>query len=212
MKALVDISRFWMGRLGMLIALAGGPSEHIAAQTIHQEFQFVSQEKQGFINPEAVSLQDTMLHYNFPPVEIEGQYRFENKQQENKYHQLYLDIKRVYPLSKIVSGEVKLVNRELDSVYLTKSDRKRYLKWYEKHIYHTYLDTLKSLNARQTRLFIKLINRETGSSPYDLVKRYRGSMDAFLWQLAANAMLLNLKKEYDPHEDAMLEDILVKFY
>ena len=37
-------------------------------------------------------------------------------------------------------------------------------------------------------------------------------MDAFLWQLAANAMLLNLKKEYDPHEDAMLEDILVKFY
>jgi len=212
MMALVDNSMFWMGCLGMLIALAGGPSEHIAAQTIHQELQFVSQKKQEYINHQTVILQDTMLHYNFPPVEIEGQYRFEDKQQENKYHRLYLDIKRVYPLSKIVSGEVKLVNRELDSVYLTKTARKRYLKWYEKHIYHTYVDTLKSLNARQTRLFIKLINRETGSSPYDLVKRYRGSMDAILWQLAANAMLLNLKKEYDPHEDAIVEDILTKFY
>ena len=212
MKALVDHCKLWIGRLGMLIALVGGPSEHLAAQINHQELQFESQNKQGFIKSETVSLQDTMLHYNFPPVEIEGKYRFENKQQENKYHQLYLDIKRVYPLSKIVSGEVKLVNRELDSVYLTKTDRKRYLKWYEKHIYRTYLDTLKSLNTTQTRLFIKLINRETGSSPYDLVKRYRGSMDAILWQIAANAMLLNLKKEFDPHEDAMVEDILVKFY
>ena len=86
------------------------------------------------------------------------------------------------------------------------------MKWYEKHIYHTYLDTLKSLNARQTKLFIKLINRETGSSPYELVKKYRGGLDAFLWQMAANGMLLNLKKEYDPREDARLEEILVKFF
>jgi Domain of unknown function (DUF4294) len=118
----------------------------------------------------------------------------------------------VYPLSKIVSGEIKVVNEALDTVYHTKAAQKKYLKWYEKHIYHTYLDTLKSLNARQTKLLIRLISRETGSSPYQLVKKYRGGLDAFLWQLAANGMLLNLKKEYDPNEDAMLEDILGKFY
>lgn len=155
---------------------------------------------------------DTMLHLSFPPIEIVGEYLFKNKHQERKYHQLYNDIKRTYPLSKIVSSEVKLVNAELDSIYRTKSKEKEYLKWYEKHIYRTYIDTLKSLNIRQTKLFIKLIDRETGCSPYNLIKKYRGGLDAFMWQLAANTLFVNLKSEYDPAEDAMIEDIIRKFY
>ena len=155
---------------------------------------------------------DTMLHFSFPPIEIEGEYLFKNRHQERKYHQLYEDIKRTYPLSQIVSSEVKLVNAELDSIYQTKTKEKEYMKWYEKHIYRTYIDTLKSLNIRQTKLFIKLINRETGSSPYHLIKKYRGGLDAFMWQLAANALFVNLKSEYDPVEDAMIEDIIRKFY
>ena len=155
---------------------------------------------------------DSLLHYSFPPIEIEGEYRFKNKGQERKYHQLYTDIQRTYPLSKIVASEVKLVNAELDSIYKTKAQRKEYLKWYEKHIYHTYIDTLISLNGRQTKLFIKLIKRETGNTPYELIKKYRGGFDAFFWQISANAMLLNLKSDYDPSEDAMIEDIITKFY
>jgi len=155
---------------------------------------------------------DTMLHFSFPPIEIRGEYIYKNRKQEKKYHLLYEDIKRTYPLSQIVSSEVKLVNAELDSIYRTKSKGKAYLKWYEKHIYNTYIDTLKSLNIRQVKLFIKLINRETGSSPYELIKKYRGGLDAFLWQLSANALLVNLKSEYDPVEDAMIEDIITKFY
>ncbi len=155
---------------------------------------------------------DTMLHFTFPTIEIVGEYILRDKQQERKYHQLYNDIKRTYPLSKIVSSEVKLVNAELDSIYRTKSKEKQYLKWYEKHIYRTYIDTLKSLNIRQVKLFVKLINRETGSSPYDLIKKYRGGLDAFLWQLSANALMVNLKNDYDPVEDAMIEEIIRKFY
>jgi hypothetical protein len=155
---------------------------------------------------------DSILHFNFPPVEIEGEYLFKDKHNERKYHQLYDDIKRTYPLSLIVVSEVKLVNAELDSIYRTKSQKKAYLKWYEKHIYNTYIDTLKSLNLRQVKLFIKLTGRETGSTPYELIKKYRGGWNAFLWQLSANALFVNLKAEYDPTEDAMIEDIIRKFY
>ena len=155
---------------------------------------------------------DSMLHFDFPPVEIVGEYLFRDKQQERKYHQLYEDVKKTYPLSKIVSSEVKLVRSELDSIYNTKSKERKYMKWYEKHIYHTYIDTLKTLNIRQIKLFVKLIHRETGSSPFELIKKYRGGLDAFLWQLSANALMVNLKSEYDPVEDAMIEDIIRKFY
>jgi hypothetical protein len=155
---------------------------------------------------------DSMLHFSFPPIEIRAEYIYKNKQQERKYYQLYEDVKRVYPLSQIVSSEVKLVNAELDSIYQTKNQRKAYLKWYQKHTFNTYIDTLKSLNVRQIKLFVKLIKRETGSSPFDLIKKYRGGMDAFLWQLSANALLVNLKSDYDPIEDAMIEDIILKFF
>ena len=158
------------------------------------------------------NLSDTILHFSFPPVEIKGEYVYRNSHQERKYYQLYEDIKRTYPLSKIVSSEVKLVNAELDSIYKTKAQKRAYLKWYEKHTFNTYVDTLKTLNVRQIKLFIKLIDRETGSSPYELIKKYRGGMDAFLWQLTANALLVNLKSEYDPLEDKMIEDIISRFY
>jgi hypothetical protein len=155
---------------------------------------------------------DTMLHFSFPPIEIRAEYIYKDNEQERKYHQLYEDVKRTYPLSQIVSSEVKLVNEELDSIYQTKKQRKAYLKWYQKHTYNTYIDTLKSLDIRQIKLFVKLIKRETGSSPFDLIKKYRGGIDAFLWQLTANALLVNLKSDYDPIEDAMIEDIIQKFY
>lgn len=155
---------------------------------------------------------DTMQHFSFPPVEIEASYIFKKTKDQKKYHQLYEDIKRVYPLSFIVSREIKLVNNELDSTYKTKSQKKEYLKWYEKHTYNTYIDTLKALNTRQIKLFIKLIDRETGSTPYDLIKKYRGGWDAFLWQLSANVLMINLKNDYDPEEDDMIEDIIGKFY
>lgn len=179
-----------------------------------QNSRLILQSEREKAQKEAIrgEIKDSMLHYSFPPVEIQGEYQLKSSREEKKYHQLYEDLKRTYHLSKIVSSEVNLVNAELDSIYTTKTKAKSYLKWYEKHIFHTYVDTLRSLNKRQIKLFIKLIDRETGSSPYALIKKYRGGMDAFLWQLSANALLVNLKSEYDPVEDAMIEDIIQKFF
>ncbi len=185
---------------------------HIQAQTSRLTKQS-QQEKTVIDTPgKVVESSDTMQHFSFPPIEIEAEYIYKKTNEKKKYHRLYEDIKRVYPLSHIVSSEIELVNAALDSIYKTKTKRKEYLKWYEKHTFNTYIDTLRALNTRQIRLFIKLIDRETGSTPYDLIKKYRGGWDAFLWQLSANALLLNLKNDYDPMEDEMIEDIIRKFY
>jgi hypothetical protein len=183
---------------------------HTSSQILHPQSKQIL--KDSLRNVESGTIKDTMLHFSYPPIEIRGEYKYKNRHQEKKYYQLYEDIKRTYPLSQIVSSEVKLVNAEVDSLYRTKAKEKAYLKWYEKHIYNTYIDTLKTLNIRQLRLLIKLIDRETGNSPYKLIKRYRGGLDAFLWQLSANAMMLNLKSEYDPSEEDMIEDIITRFY
>ena len=53
---------------------------------------------------------------------------------------------------------------------------------------------------------MKLIDRETGNSSYELVKDLRGGFQAFMWQSLARLFGSNMKSEYDPKgEDIMTE-------
>lgn len=154
---------------------------------------------------------DSLIHINLKPFEIVRPYPIKNKREEKKYDLLVIDVKRTYPLSLIVGSELKLVNSELDSIYKDQKSRKTYIKWYQDYVYKTYIDSLKSLNVKQGKLFLKLICRETGRSPYELIKEYRGGLNAFFWQSMAFMFGANLKSEYDPVEDAMVENIILRY-
>jgi hypothetical protein len=53
---------------------------------------------------------------------------------------------------------------------------------------------------------MKLIDRETGKTTYDLVKQLRGSFQAAMWQTVARIFGHNMKSEYD----ANIEDIMIE--
>ena len=68
---------------------------------------------------------------------------------------------------------------------------------------------LKKLTIKQGIILVKLIDRETGATSYDLIKSLRGSFSAFIWQSMARLFGSNLKLEYDPYgEDYMIEEIV----
>ena len=60
----------------------------------------------------------------------------------------------------------------------------------------------------QGEILIKLINRETGNSCYDIVKQLRNPVTAFFWQLTGRMFGHNLKEEYIPEENKDLEFIV----
>jgi len=154
---------------------------------------------------------DSIFHFNLHEVEIIPPYKFKNKREEKKYNQLETDVLKTYPFALIVGSELKLVNSELDSVYTDKSKRKTYIKWYQDYVYRTYIDSLKKLNLQQGRLLLKLIHRETGKTPYELIKSYRGGLNAFFWRSAAFMFGANLNSSYDPEDDAMIEHIIRRY-
>jgi len=154
---------------------------------------------------------DSILHFNLREIEIIPPYKFTSKRQEKKYNQLELDLLKTYPLALIVGSELKLVNHELDSVYTNKSERKKYINWYQKYVYKTYIDSLKKLNLQQGRLLLKLIHRETGKTPYELIKSYRGVLNAVFWQSAAFLFGANLNSSYNAEDDAMIEHIIRRY-
>ena len=58
-------------------------------------------------------------------------------------------------------------------------------------------------------MLLKLINRETDQTPYNLIKEFRGDFSAVFWQGIARIFSNNLKDGYDPEgEDWMIEDIV----
>ena len=71
-------------------------------------------------------------------------------------------------------------------------------------------EELRSLTITQGRLLIKLIDRETGHTSFELVRELRGSFPAFFWQTIARLFGSNLKTKFDPAgEDELIDQIIL---
>jgi len=56
---------------------------------------------------------------------------------------------------------------------------------------------------------MKLINRETNNSCYNIIKEYKGGFSARFWQTVAWIVGSSLKQDYDPSgPDAEMESIV----
>jgi hypothetical protein len=125
-----------------------------------------------------------------------------------KYERLIFNLKLVYPYALIVRSRLTQVNDELAGLKSDK-DRRKYVKNVEKEVLNEYEDEISEMTITQGRLLIKLIDRETQNTSYDLIRQYRGGLTAAFWQGIARIFGTNLKEEYDPYgEDAMIEYIL----
>lgn len=125
-----------------------------------------------------------------------------------KYERLIFNLKLVYPYALIVRSRLAQVNDELAGLKSDK-DRRKYVKNVEKEVLNEYEDEISEMTITQGRLLIKLIDRETQNTSYDLIRQYRGGLTAAFWQGIARIFGTNLKEEYDPFgEDAIIEYII----
>lgn len=127
-----------------------------------------------------------------------------------KYERLIYNLKKVYPYSLIVRQKLDEVNDKLTSLDSDKS-RREYIKQFEKDIFAEFEGDVRNMTITQGRLLIKLIDRETQNTSYELIKDYRGGLSAAFWQGIARIFGTNLKDHYDPAgEDALIEAILME--
>lgn len=151
---------------------------------------------------------DTLPFFEMEEVPIYAPRVFKTKREERRYGRLQRYVVKVYPYAKI-AGEML---RDFDDTLQTfKTDyaRKKYLKKVEGELKEEFSGELKKLTIKQGIILVKLIDRETGNTSYDLIKQLRGSFSAFIWQSLARLFGSNLKLEYDPEgEDILIEEIV----
>ena len=153
---------------------------------------------------------DTTLIVYLPEVDIDLMQRYLQITETNKGRRLANNVKKVYPYAKIAGAKMQEYDSLLASIP-NAAERRRLMKQAEDEITAQYTQDLKNMTFSQGAILIRLIDRETSHTSYQVVQEFRGKFRAFFYQGFARLWGYNLKTEYDPHnnpEDDEIETIM----
>lgn len=163
----------------------------------------------GYLVPACIYEGDTIASLRMPTLYCFKPHNFKNNKQRQKYNRLVHNVKKTLPIAKEVNRAVIETYEFLQTLPDEKA-REKHLQAVEKSVKEQYTPRMKKLTFSQGKLLIKLINRETDSSSYELVKAFLGPFKAGFYQAFAAIFGASLKKEYHPEgEDAMIEQIVL---
>ena len=154
-------------------------------------------------------IKDSVPHIDIKPIFVFSRKSYK-KHFGNKYWRLVKKVKKVYPYAKKASELIE----SYDSLYTSTHDkkiRKKYIKQIEKKLFKRYGPELKKLSYTEGRILIKLIDRQTGETSYELIRDLKGGFSAFMWQGVARLFGDNLKSEYNPEEEDKLIERIIFF-
>jgi hypothetical protein len=113
-----------------------------------------------------------------------------------EYNRLRNAVYVTYPYAKQAAAVINDVNAHLVGVE-SKKARKAYIKSREKDLRKQFADPLSNLSVYQGKILMKLIYRETGDNCYEIIKEYKGGLNARLYQTVAFFFGSSLKQDFD---------------
>ncbi|MFZ9263236.1 MAG: DUF4294 domain-containing protein [Chitinophagaceae bacterium] len=153
---------------------------------------------------------DTMTFKVMDMVSVYGKMTDEQREYLKKWTRLRNAVYVTYPYAKKASHIINDVIMHLDKIP-DPQQRKKYLSTREKELKKEFTEPLTALSVYQGKILMKLINRETRNTCYDLIKEYRGGFTARFWQTVAWVFGSSLKQDYDPKgSDAEMESIVLE--
>ncbi len=142
-----------------------------------------------------------------PEVSIIDTRLFKSPEEKAKFNRLRYNVLKVLPYALYARRKHQELQMNLANVK-TKKEERLMIKSFEVEIKNMFNREVKNLTITQGGILIKLIDRETGSSSYDLLKDMKGGITAFFYQSIARIFGNNLKNTYDPQEDRDIEAII----
>ncbi|MBK9289528.1 MAG: DUF4294 domain-containing protein [Flavobacteriales bacterium] len=158
--------------------------------------------------PVQVEGTDTVPLFMLEDHTVDGVMSTKARRRQEKTDKLTRNVLKVYPYARVTAK--LLAEYENDLAQIQKEhDKDLYVKLAEAELRAEFEEEVKNMTISQGRLLIKLIDRETGSTSYDLVKELRGGFQAWLWQGVARIFGNDLKDDYDPEgDDALVESVV----
>lgn len=143
---------------------------------------------------------DTVAVINLREITVYLPMKFKNRKEEEFFWRTVRDVKLTLPYAKLIA-ETLVETYEYIETFPTQKEREDYLKSMEKALFEQYKPVLKKFSRRQARVLVKLIQRETHQSSYDIVKAFLGTFRATFWQGFGKLFGVSLKSEFKPDKD-----------
>lgn len=176
-------------------------------------FQSVlAQDKQsrgGYLVPVCIYEGDTIPCVQLPTVYIFKPLKFKNDKERMEYYRLVRNVKKVYPIAREINRTI-LETYEYLQTLPNERARQKHIKRVEKGLKDQYTPRMKKLSFAQGKLLIKLVDRQSNQTSFELVKAFMGPFKAGFYQTFAALFGASLKKEYDPNgEDKLTERVVI---
>ena len=162
-----------------------------------------------YLTPMCIYEGDTIPYVQLRTVYIFKPLIFKNKRQARNYGRLVRDVKKVLPIAKEINAIIIETYEYMQTLPSDKA-RKKLMKEVERSLKEQYTPRMKKLTFRQGKLLIKLVDRQTKSTGYELVKAFMGPFKAGFYQTFAALFGASLKKQYEANgDDALTERVIL---
>jgi len=154
---------------------------------------------------------ENVPNWVIPEIVVFRKKVFKTRKDYRQYQKMIRNLKVVYPYARIAKLKLNEMNSQLSQI-TSKQEREKYIDQAEKEIREEFEKQLMKLTVSQGKMLIKLIDRETGRTSYELVKELKGSFSAGFWQAVARVFGSNLKTEFDSEgEDKTLNELIILY-
>lgn len=146
-----------------------------------------------------------------PLVHILPIRKYSRKPDMRRYQRLIRQVKKCYPLAKQARIEMEKMERQLLAVK-DKKEQEKLAKQLQKQLIKQYTPVILKMTISEGKVLLKLIDRETEYTAFQIIKDFRGGFVAGFWQMFAKLFGNNLKLEYEPEtRDRVLEQIVTYY-
>lgn len=141
---------------------------------------------------------DTTYFDVLPPIYIFGHGSKNAEKNWRDYYKLVWRFARVYPYALASGGLKRQVDSTLSANNYKGIRKQMYMDAIQKQLFKDFEGALREMTISEGTVLLKLIGRETGLSPYDIIHDYKNSVAAGFWQAIAKLFDNDLKSQYDP--------------
>lgn len=137
--------------------------------------------------------------------------KYARKPDMRRYARLVRAVKKVYPLAQQAQVEMARIEREILAI-ADKEEQQRYAKAAQRELVRRYKPVILKMTISEGKVLLKLIDRQTDQTAFQIIKEFRGGFVAGFWQAMAKLFGNNLKLDYQPEQrDRLLEQIVVYY-
>ena len=129
-----------------------------------------------------------------------------------KYYRLVHNFAKAYPYALLAEEKLREADSTIVRSGFNRRQKNRYINILQDELFDTFEKPPRNLTVSQGKLLLRLMDRQTGITPYEIIRDYKGRAAAGFWQGIARLFGSDMKKPYDPQGDDKQTEQLVELY